>query len=295
MRSRRINLGISSASLPLAALLVLGVGVVWGYWPTLLRTASRWQRDPQYSHGFLVPVFALALLWLRRERLASVEPAFNWWGVALLLAAAGVYLAGGYFFVSWLDGVSLLVCLAGLAVLAGKGAALRWAGPSIAFLAFMLPLPYRVQAALGQPLQRIATAASTYVLQTLGLPATAEGNVILLGDMRIGVVEACNGLGMLVLFFAVSTAVALLGRRPAWEKAVLVASAVPIAVLANVVRIVATALLNEFAGGGVADAVYHDWSGWLMMPLALALLGAEMALLARLLVERRVGRPISLG
>jgi exosortase len=257
--------------------------------------AERWHHDPQYSHGYLVPVFALVLLWLRRQRLTLDLSAFRCWGVVLLGTAAALRLVGAYFFVIWLDGLSLLLCLGGIALVVGGGSGLRWAGPAIGFLGFMIPLPYTLQVALGQPLQRIATVASTYVLQTLGLPAVAQGNVILMGELSIGVVEACNGLSMLVVFFALSTAVAMLVERPAWEKAALVASAIPIALLANIIRITMTAVLFEVAGGGVANAVFHDWSGWLMMPLAVGLLGGEMVLMTRLLVEPAgpAGRPLA--
>jgi exosortase len=277
-----------------AALIGLGVSLVWAYWITFGRLIQTWARDPQYSHGYLVPLFAAVLLWLRRDRLAAVSFRFSWWGVPFLAAAGLLRLAGTYWFISWLDALSLLLCLVGITVVLGEWAALRWAWPAIGFLGFMLPLPYQLQVALGQPLQRIATVASTYTLQTLGLPAIAEGNVIVLGELRIGIVEACNGLSMLVIFFAISTAVAMLIQRPRWEKAVIVASAIPIAVLANIARIVATALLNEYAGGGVAHAVFHDWSGWLMMSLALAILWGEMALLSCLLSARETRQPLAI-
>jgi exosortase len=277
-----------------AVLIGLAASLVWAYWVTFGRLIQTWARDPQYSHGYLVPVFAAVLLWLRRERLKGASFRFSWQGLPLLAAAALLRLAGAYWFISWLDTASLLVCLAGITVVLGGWPALRWAWPAIGFLGFMLPLPYQLQVALGQPLQRIATVSSTYILQTLGLPAIAEGNVIQMGELRIGIVEACNGLSMLVIFFAISTAVAMLVQRPKWEKAVIVASAIPIAVLANIVRIVATALLNELAGGGVAHAVFHDWSGWLMMSLALGILWGEMALLSCLLITRETSEPLAI-
>jgi exosortase len=120
-------------------------------------------------------------------------------------------------------------------------------------------------------------------LQTVGLPAVSEGNIILIDDLRIGVVEACSGLGMLMTFFALSTAVALMARRPLWERLMLIVSAVPIGVCINVVRITATGILHRTVGSNVANAVFHDLAGWLMMPLALLLLWLEMRYLARLL------------
>ena len=133
----------------------------------------------------------------------------------------------------------------------------------------MVPLPYRAAVALTDPLQRTAHAGQrTYALQTLGLPAVAEGNVILLSEVELGVVEACSGLRMLMIFFALAAGVALVIRRPLWEKAVVLASAIPIAIIVNVVRITATGVLHELVGKKVADAVFHDFAGWVMMPLA---------------------------
>src|SRR5439155_25277796 len=125
-----------------------------------------------------------------------------------------------------------------------------------------------------------------FALQALGYPALAEGNVILLNDVRIGVVEACSGLTMLVTFFALSTAVAIVVRRPLLDKVVILPIAsVVIAVLTNVVRITVTGVLYELAGERVAQAVFHDWAGWLMMPLALGCLAFVLWFLSRLLVE----------
>ena len=150
---------------------------------------------------------------------------------------------------------------------------------------FMIPLPFRLEVALGAPLQRAAAWCSTCLLQMLGQPAIAEGNVIALRSSRLGVVEACNGLGMLVTFSAMATAVALVIDRPWLDRLVIVLSAVPISFIANVSRITATGLLQETVGHDVAGVVYHDLAGWLMMPLALVLLWGELRLLSHLLVD----------
>jgi exosortase len=277
---------------PLTGLLVATTGVVvWSYWTTLAEVVSRWATDPQYSHGFLVPLFSLYLLWMRRGHLEAADLRPRWWGVGLVALAAAMRLAGYYFFQSALDSGSLLVCLAGLAAAAGGRRALIWSGPSILFLAFMLPLPYRLQMMLGGTLQRVATVASTYALQTLGVPAVSEGNVILLTNTRLGVIEACNGLSMLMTFFALATAVAILAPRSRPEKIVIFLSAVPIAVLANVIRITATGLLFEASQGELAHMVFHDLAGWLMMPLALGMLLAELFILGRVLVPVEKHRP----
>jgi exosortase len=271
----------------------LGLLCIWVYWPTLVVLASAWSRDAQYSHGYLVPVFAVVLLWLRRSRLAGVE--FGLSGLGLIFLAIGCVLrtVAAYIYFDWLDGVSLVVTIAGLFGLFGGQKVLLWAWPAIAFLLFMLPLPYSIETMLSHPLQRIATTCSVYAMQTLGLPAIAEGNVIHLTRGRIGVVEACNGLSMLLVFFAMATAIVLLIRRPMLDKVVLLASAIPIAVLANVVRITTTGLAQELIDPVFAQRFFHDWAGWFMMPLALGLFLAELWFLDRLLVEKPAPKPLA--
>jgi exosortase len=260
----------------------LGVALAWAYWPSLTLMADRWTYDPRYSHGYFVPVFAVVLLWLRRNQLRSVELRASSWGTALIAMGIGVYLTGAFLYNDWLGAVSLLGILAGIFLMEGGWGLLRWALPAVAFLMFMIPLPYRLELALGAPLQRVATVASTSVLQALGVPAVAEGNVIQLGMTRVGVVEACSGLSMLVLFFAISTGLAMLVQRPTLDKLVLVASAIPIALAANIARIVTTGVLNENVGERIGRFVYHDLAGWLMTPLAILLAGVEIWVLERL-------------
>ncbi len=274
----------------LAAIAVTAVAILWAYWTTLAEAAERWAHDPQYSHGYLVPGFALLLLWLRRDRVTSdFRP--NWLGLGVLGGALALRLTGTYFHLSWLDPISLLPALAGICLLFGGLRCLAWAWPAIAFLFFMIPLPYSLSIAAAGPLQRLATEASTFLLQALGRPAVAEGNVILLNEIELGVVEACSGLRMLVVFFALSTAVAILIKKPLWERLLICASAVPIALVTNILRVTVTGVLHDTVGKEIADAVFHDLAGWLMMPFALGLLALEMKFLKHLLIEVPPAKP----
>jgi exosortase len=275
----------------LVCLAGLSAALLWSYWPLLVEAAQRWASDPQYSHGFLVPVFSAALLWLRRRQLDGAVAGLNWWGLPFLLVGAALRMAASYTFFDWLALFSLLPCLAGLAVLFTGWRGLRWAGPAIAFLVFMIPWPYRLEVALAHPLQRVATVASTYALQTLGVAALDEGNTIVLDDVRLEVIDACSGLSMIAAFLALATAMALLIRRPAWEKVLLVLSSIPIAVVVNVLRITVTGVMHEVAVRQLADLVFHDLAGWLMMPAALVLLWLELKFLARAFVATGKPRP----
>lgn len=278
-----IRLGNRRLTKPAFALGIAAV-VLWSYWTTLLEIGYRWAHDPQYSHGFLVPLFSVYLLWRSRCKLREIELRPRWWGVGIVVVGIAMRLAGLLFYQPWLDSGSLLVVLTGLAAATGGRKLFVWAGPAILFLAFMLPLPYRFQTVLGGTLQRVATLASTYALQTLGVPAVSEGKVILLSETRLGIVEACSGLSMLVTFFAMATAVAILSTRNRIEAVIVFFSAIPIAVLANTVRITVTGALYEANQNDLARVIFHDVAGWLMMPLGLGLLLVELHVLARVVV-----------
>ncbi len=265
--------------------------LIWAYWTTIVTMAERWTHDPQYSHGFLVPVFALAILWVRRD---AYEPGGTptFWGLGLLFLGLALSFYAVRLDLEWLDASSLIVCLAGIVLWVGGWPMLRWAWPGVLFLCFMLPLPFRVEVSLAHPLRRVATVCSTYGLQAFGYPATAEGNVILLDQpdptavdpyIRLGVAEACSGLGMLMTFFALSTAAAIILPGPLLDRCLLVASAIPIAVFVNVLRITVTGMAHYSWGEKVGNAIMHDFAGWLMMPLALLILWLELKFLNRLL------------
>jgi exosortase len=149
----------------------------------------------------------------------------------------------------------------------------------------MIPLPGFVANLMGGPLQRLATIGSTYVIQTLGISAVAEGNVISLSDSTIGVAEVCNGLRNMMLFLAVCVGLVFISERTVIEKVIIVLSAAVIALLANIVRIAATAVLHETVSHHAATTLYHDLAGWFMMPLAVVFLWLELAYLNHVFVR----------
>jgi exosortase len=264
----------------LAGLLAL---CAWVYWPTFAHLSRVWATTPEYSHGFLVPLFAGFLLYRRSSSaLAACRP--EGWGLLLVLAGGGFLLTGAYLGMDFLEAASLLPVLGGLLVLFGGRPALRWAWPGLLFLLFMIPLPFRLATAVADPLRTVATQASGYALQALGLPVAVEGHTLLIDDDRIAIAEACSGLSMLFVFAALASAVAIVSKRPALDRALVVLSAAPIAIAANVFRISLTAVAYRTAGKGLGDFIFHDLAGWLMTPVALALLYLELKLLDRILV-----------
>ena len=275
--------------------LVMLAAFVWSYWPTLVNMVAQWIRQPDYSHGFLVLPIALFFLWSRRSSFshANFHPRFV--GVLLLLLAGILRVVAGFFYMAPLDGWTIPIWAAGAVWLLYGRHCLLWCLPSIVFLWFMIPLPYRAEMWLSVPLQGIATKLSTAVLLMLGQPALAEGHTILLGDHQLFVEEACSGLRILVGVFALAFAMVLFSRWSWWQKVLVMAAVIPVSLIANTMRIVATGLLYQFASEGAAKQFSHDISGIVMIPLAAALLWLFLVYLGRLFPEVEEVAPFSHG
>lgn len=268
------------------ALISLLVFVGFVFWDAIFVLIQRWSSDPDYHHGFLVPVFSAYLLWRRRKMILNkpviVSRSALIAGVACFLLAAIIRAGSVLYYVRILDPAALIPTFFGVLLLITGWRGFRWAWPAGAFLVFMLPMPGAVATLLSHPLQRVATIASTFVLQTLGIPCLGEGNVIQLQEGSLEVVQACSGLKMMSLFFAVCVGAAFMMERPILDRIVIAISGPPIALLANIARISLTGLLHEI---GVRSAnLDHEVSGWLMMPAAVIILYAGLAIWDRLLV-----------
>ena len=265
------------------AIAVLTGLLIYSYWPGLLNAQSSWS-NPQYSHGWIVPLFTVALLFWWRKPVEPVSISARVAGMALLVASFGLRLAVARYRIVTIDMYTFVPALAGVFLLVGGWSMFRWAWAPIAFLIFMYPLPDEATRYLLGPLQTLATIVSTYALQTIGLDAFREGNQIVVGEMHLGVVDACSGLRMLTIFVALSVALVMLGDRAWWENLVILASAIPIALIVNSIRITVTGLLYQVANSELAEMVFHDLAGWVMMPMALGMLFLLQQILAHLFV-----------
>jgi len=265
---------------------ILGLAFAWAYWPTIVNLVKVWNREADYSHGFFVVPLAVFFLWARRDRFPGFSGKLAWGGGLLLIGLSIVVRTlGAWIYLDSVDGWSMMFWVAGAVWLLGGWRVLWWALPSIAFLWFMVPLPYRVERWLSLPLQRVATNASCWVLQCLKQPALAEGNTILLGEHHLEVEQACSGLRIFVGVVALAFAYVIIVRRPWWEKLVLLGSVVPIALIANSTRIISTGLLYQLVSGGAAQKFSHDVAGWVMIPFAAGLFAAVLWYLGKLTRE----------
>jgi exosortase len=208
-----------------------------------------------------------------------------WAGLFVLALSIGLRLVAARFFLGGVDGWSMPLWIAGVVWFLSGKKVLWWSLPSIAFLWFMVPLPYGMERWLSLPLQRIATELSCWVLHCLGQPALAEGNTILLNDFQLEVEQACSGLRIFVGIMALAFVYLILIRRDWWERVLLILSVIPVALIANSTRIVATALLYQYVSGEAAHKFSHDLAGWVMIPYAAFLFAMVLWYLSSLFRE----------
>jgi len=268
-----------------AALLILGVA----YAPNFLDLVSVWLKNPNYSHGFLVIPFAVFIFW-RRFSTAKEKPTLNssatsYWGWVLLAVILGLRVVAYERNAQWSENATIVPAVVCLTWIFGGWPLLRLAWPAIAFLLFMLPLPEAVNNSISLSLQEIATTGSCFLLQLSHIWVVQAGNTIHLtartGEMqRLEVAAVCNGLSMLMTLAATVAATIILIPLPTWKRITILVSAVPIALVSNILRIVATGWCYYFISDPNQKAWAHDISGWLMMPVALALVGLELGILA---------------
>jgi exosortase len=271
-----------------AQLITLGLltlGLVIAYWDTFTLVAAEWA-NPLYSHGYIVPLFALGLLWMRYQPFQPVPAAERWIGLGILVAGLAIRHFGVYMTMNPLDRYSFLIAIFGVFMLVGGYHTIRWAWPALGFLVFMLPLPSVLEQGVLWRLQTLASVCSTFVLQTIGIAAFRQGNLISVPNAELNIADACSGLRMLTIFLALAVAMVFLVERPWWDKFMILLSAVPIALIVNIIRITVTGLLYMWVGpdNEFAKKLGHDWAGYFMMPLALGFLWMELQVLERLTV-----------
>ena len=245
---------------------------VWAYWPSWVSLFQTWQSDPDYNHGFLVIPIASWLLWQRRDRLASLEIRPSWWGVALIVTAGLFRSLGAEFFIEQFDSWSIPVWIAGAVLLFGGWQLLKWSSGAIAFLWFMTPIPTSMIGGFSLPLQKVSAVVSTWTLQLFAQPAVREGTTISLGEQILEVERACSGLRICYGILAIAVAYVVLVRPKLLRAIILIAAAIPVAILANSARVTVTGLLFRVVSGEKAHQYAHDFSGMLMLPLAVTLL-----------------------
>jgi exosortase D (VPLPA-CTERM-specific) len=259
---------------PLWQIAVLAALLLWLYWATLAHLVVQWWHDPNFSHGFFVPLFSAFVVWLGRNRLARLALRPSWSGLAVLAFALCVLIVGFMGAELFLARFSLLLVLASLIVLFLGWNFFRALLFPWAFLILMIPIPAIVFNEITLPLQLLASNLAAASLRLLGVPVLREGNVINLPSMALEVAEACSGIRSLMSLVTLAIVYGFLLEKRLWVRWLLALTSVPIAVAANSVRIIGTGLLVQYWNAGKAEGYFHASWGWIIFVVSLLLLYA---------------------
>jgi exosortase len=253
--------------LAIVVLLIAGL-----YFAILVNLGRQWATDPDFSHGFFVPLFSAFVIWQKREQLARLRPRPSWFGLPIIATALLTLIVGVLGAELFLSRSSLILLVAGLIVLF---AGWRFFGAVFfawAILFLMIPIPAVLYNQITLPLQFFASKFATSLLVFAGVPVLREGNVIQLPALSLEVVEACSGIRSLISLETLAIFVGYFWKAPVWERVALALSAVPIAVVANALRIMVTGLLVQYWDPAKAEGFFHSFSGVVIFILSVGML-----------------------
>jgi exosortase len=257
------------------------------YWPILRDLSAQWWDDANYNHGFLIPIFSGFLIWRERRQLRAIRPSGSALGLPVLLGGVALLLLGDIGAENFLMRSSLIVILSGLVLFLAGRASFRAVLFPLAYLFFMIPLPGILFYAITFPLQRIAAEQAAWTLDLLGVPVLLDGNIIHLSQISLGVTEACSGIRSLISLLAGAAAWAYLMLPAGWLSVLFVLAAIPITILANAARVVATGLIGQWFGVEYASGFFHEFAGWVVYVFAFLCLMGVYGLIQAGRVARR--------
>ncbi len=268
------------------ALLIASVTVIVLSWSNILKLVDDWNSLPSYSHGFLVPFVALLLVYLDKKQLTRIQDQPSLWGVVFISAGVLCLLIGTWSGLDFIRQISILFLISG--IIAGYWGlrtlnALRF---PVLYLLFMIPLPFIVFNSIAFPLQILAAEGASNILNGIQIPVFREGTIIHLPHISLGVEEACSGIQSLVSLLAISVLMKKLGHLEGVTGVLFALSAIPIAILANMMRIAGTGILGSFVNPHLAEGFFHLFSGWVVFLFAFLTLFLEIKAI-QLLRKRR--------
>ncbi|HWF10824.1 MAG TPA: exosortase/archaeosortase family protein [Bryobacteraceae bacterium] len=243
------------------------------YAPVLMALTRQWNDDPDMGHGFFVPIIAGYIAWQKRDQIVDKLPKANWWGLAIMIwAAFQLYIAtlGAELF---LARTSLIFSVIGAVLLMGGTEYLRIFSFPLFLLFFMVPIPAVIYNQLTFPLQMLASSAAERTIDLLQIPVIREGNVLILPQQTLNVVEACSGIRSLLTLTFVSLIWGYFFEKRAWVRVVLFLSTIPIAIAANAGRVAFTGVISQFKPD-LAEGWFHEAQGWVIFMIAMVILAA---------------------
>ncbi|MGY6276099.1 VPLPA-CTERM-specific exosortase XrtD [Methylomonas sp. MgM2] len=269
---------------------LLGIGLsltIWAYYSGLENLFHRWEVEEEYNHGYFLPLVTLTFLWQLGPRLAKQEFQPTWSALAL----AGLALV--MFIVGELSAIYLLIHYSFILVLFALSLALvGWAGTRLTFapigiLVFAIPIPYFLEATITSKLQLLSSKFGVSLIRACNIPVFREGNLIDLGVFKLEVIEACSGLTYLYPLLGFGAICAYLYHTNVWKRVIIIISTIPIAILLNSFRIGMIGFLVKYFGSEQAEGFLHDFEGFAVFMVCVAILFVEMWALTFVGEDRR--------
>ena len=272
---------MTSAKDNLATMALVTSGMLLAYWTVMTGLIDAWSNDDNYSHGFFIVPLAGYFAWERRARVLATPVRPAWSGLALVAVSVMLLVAGTLGAELFLSRVSLLGVTAGIILFLGGWGRLRVLLFPLAFLLLMVPLPALIFNQIAFPLQLLASNVGESAISSLDIPILREGNVLILANATLEVAEACSGIRSLVSLFTLGIVFGYFADQRAWVRTVIAVSAVPVAILANGLRVAGAGVAAHNYGTEGVEGVFHDVSGWVVFVIAFLMMLALQRLLLR--------------
>jgi exosortase len=257
----------------LAAWCVILVGLVLLLYASVIKDlVLQWWTDADYGHGFFVPLFSGYILWRERDRWTKTEIKPSNFGFVVMLGAIALLLLGSLGAEFFTSRFSLLVLLAGIILFLAGWKMLRAVSFPLGYLMWMIPIPVIIYNQITFPLQLIASRLATAWLEFAQVPVLRDGNILIMSNYSLEVVEACSGIRSLMTLMALAVAYGYLVSPRRWVRYALAAFMVPVAIGTNAVRIMGAAIVARHFGPAAAEGFLHKFSGWVIFLVALVLM-----------------------
>jgi len=270
--------------------IILLMLIGWLYVPILVPLVRQWWIDPNFSHGFFVPLFSGFVVWQKRLQFASIPRVPSSWGLAVILVAVFTLVLGVFGAELFFSRVSLLMLIGGLVIFFLGWQMLRAILFPLLFLILMIPIPAIILNQITLPLQILASKLAAWSLPLFGVPVLREGNIINLPAMPLEVADACSGIRSLLSLTTLAVMYGFLLETRVWLRITIALASIPIAVAANGFRIFGTGLLVQYWDPEKAEGFFHEFSGWLIFVVSLLLLFALHWCVKSLLDRREAAR-----
>ncbi len=241
------------------------------YIPVAIEMVRDWIRDPNYHHGFLIPIVSGVILWSNREKLRQKVSSPSILGLLGLLAAGALLILGTAGAEVFTQRISMLLALASLVLFLYGWGRLRVVGFPIALMLFAIPLPYVIYYGLTGPMQLLAAKCAVGALRLLGVQALAQGNMIHLSNTSLEVAEACSGIRSLYAFLAVGALMAYSASGPWIGRILLFLITIPLSIAGNALRVLGTGLGAYFVGPEAAHGTVHEVFGVIVFVVSLGI------------------------